>query len=121
MERPSNNTSKDLRSVPQNAAVDVASTDAALDGNEGKKQTQATPGDGDSSTADIALNADEPPDLEALLEERRRKRRELLERLAGTQSGVNSATPSSLDGSTGAQSTGTTGKWLHRCHSLPCC
>ncbi|GHJ85748.1 hypothetical protein NliqN6_2150 [Naganishia liquefaciens] len=55
---------------------------------------------------------DEPPDLEALLEERRRKRRELLERLAGTQSGVNSATPSSLEGSTGAQSTGTTGKQL---------
>lgn len=65
------------------------------------------------AAADSPLNADdEPPDLEALLEERRRKRRELLERLAGTQSGVNSATPSSLDGSTGAQSTGTTGKRL---------
>jgi hypothetical protein len=65
------------------------------------------------AATDSPLNADdEPPDLEALLEERRRKRRELLERLAGTQSGVNSATPSSLDGSTGAQSTGTTGKRL---------
>ena len=62
--------------------------------------------------ADALATDDEPPDLEALLEERRRKRRELLERLAGTQSGVNSATPSSLDGSAGAQSTGTTGKNL---------
>ncbi|KAI5454643.1 U4/U6 small nuclear ribonucleoprotein prp4, variant 3 [Naganishia albida] len=104
-----NDVTKDVQPpVP----IDVSKTVDALPQRK-EEDAKTKSGQGESShaaesTADTAFAADEPPDLEALLEERRRKRRELLERLAGTQSGVNSATPSSFEGSSGAQSTWTT-------------
>lgn len=114
-----NDVTKDVQPpVP----IDVSKTVDALPQRK-EEDAKTKSGQGESShaaesTADTAFAAGEPPDLEALLEERRRKRRELLERLAGTQSGVNSATPSSFEGSSGAQSTGTTGGSLYCCISL---
>jgi hypothetical protein len=109
--RDLNDGAKGLPDLQQHLAIDVIKPGAEVRERSQKDgQGRANSAAELPSTADISLSADDPPDLEALLEERRRKRRELLERLAGTQSGVNSATPSSLDGSTGAQSTGTTGE-----------
>lgn len=107
--------------MQQHDAIDVIKpVEAAHQRSQKDEKGQANSVAEVPSTAGIAFSADDPPDLEALLEERRRKRRELLERLAGTQSGVNSATPSSFEGSTGAQSTGTTGECLHCFITSPC-
>lgn len=59
----------------------------------------------DAIPSDVLLN-EEPQDLEAQLEERRRKRKELLERLTGIQSGVNSDAPSSVGGMASTNSAG---------------
>ncbi|KAJ9115648.1 hypothetical protein QFC20_000975 [Naganishia adeliensis] len=108
-ERTPNDVAKELPDLQQHDAIDVIKpVEAAHQRSQKDEKGQANSVAEVPSTAGIAFSVDDPPDLEALLEERRRKRRELLERLAGTQSGVNSATPSSFEGSTGAQSTGTT-------------
>ncbi|KAJ9125162.1 hypothetical protein QFC22_000116 [Naganishia vaughanmartiniae] len=104
---------RDLPRVSQTMPSDISkSTDVlALQQPLEGEPAQQQPTDKnveEANASESALVNEEPADLEALLEERRRKRRELLERLAGTQSGVTSAAPSSVEGITSVQSNGTT-------------
>lgn len=103
-----------LPRAPQTVPNDISkSSEVALQQSVEGEPAQQQPTVNNTTEMDAPeslATSDEPADLEALLEERRRKRRELLERLAGTQSGVNSAAPSSVEGTASIQSNGTTGK-----------